>query len=66
MPAPKWLTLKLTDKEAATAKAWDFSKEYEAEVAGIIHPKAIRTGAESALEDLINEYIFDLKKRVKS
>ena len=66
MPAPKWLALKLTDKEAATAKALDFRKEYEAEVAGIIHPKAIRNGAESPIEDLINEYISDLKKRVKS
>ena len=61
MPAPKWLALKLTDKEAATAKALEFRKEYEAEVAGIIHPKAIRNGAESPIEDLINEYICDLK-----
>ena len=66
MPAPKWLALKLTDKEAATAKALEFRKEYESEVAGIIQPKAIRNGAKSPLKDLIKEYISDLKKRVKS
>ena len=66
MQSPRWLALKLTDKEAATAKALEFRKEYEAEVAGIIQPKAIRNGAESPIEDLINEYICDLKKRVKS
>jgi hypothetical protein len=65
MPSPRWLALKLKDKEAATAKALEFRKEYESEVAGIIQPKAIRDGAESRIEDLINEYICDLKKRVK-
>ena len=66
MPAPKWLALKLTDKEAATAKALEFRKEFEAEIAGIILPKKIREGSEAPLRDLIEDYISDLKKRVKS
>ena len=61
MQSPRWLALKLTDKEAATAKALEFRKEYEAEVTGIIQPKAIRNGAESRIEDLINGYICDSK-----
>jgi len=66
MPAPKWLALRLTDKEAATAKVLEFRKEYESEAAGIIQPKTIRAGAESPLKDLIEQFICDLKKRVKS
>ena len=58
--------LKISNKEAATAKALEFQKEFEAEAAGIILPKKIREGAEASLGDLIEDYVSDLKKRVKS
>ena len=34
----KWHALKISNKEAATAKALEFQKEFEAEAAGIILP----------------------------
>ncbi|MDC1005880.1 hypothetical protein OAQ34_09660 [Opitutales bacterium] len=39
MPSPRWFALKLTDKEAATAKALEFRKEYESKVAKITQPR---------------------------
>ena len=57
MPAPKWHALKISNKEAATAKALEFQKEFEAEAAGIILPKKIREGAEDSLGDLIEDYV---------
>lgn len=66
MASPKWFALKLSDKEAATAKAHEFRKEYEAEASGIILPKAIREAAKKPLRLLIDDYVQDLKKRVKT
>lgn|GEM_PF-1675385 len=42
-----WLALKLKDKEAATAKALEFRKEYESKVAKITQPKTVRNGVNS-------------------
>ena len=47
MPSPRWLALKLKDKEAATAKALEFRKEYESKVAKITQPKTVRNGVNS-------------------
>ena len=47
MPSPRWLALKFKDKEAATAKALEFRKEYESKVAKITQPKTVRNGVNS-------------------
>jgi len=66
MPTAKWKSLKLSDKEAATRKAEEFRREWEAENAGILLPKKIREGASKPLEDHLVDYVADLKKRGKS
>ncbi len=66
MVAPKWLALRVSDKEAALAKAREFKREYEAEAAGIMFPKPIREAAVAPLKVLIIDYVSDMRMRVKS
>ncbi len=63
MPAAKWKSLGVTNKEAAESKASVFRKEWEQEQAGIIAPRRVREAASKDLSDHLAAYEADMQVR---
>lgn len=63
MPCDKWVSLGVTDKAVAQAKAVQFIKDKERELAGIAPPKKIVAASSMPLAGLIAEYIEELRTR---
>ena len=63
IPCPKWVSLGVTDKSVAQAKAAQFIKDLEREIAGIAPPKKLVSAASLSISDLLTEYINELTTR---
>jgi hypothetical protein len=63
MPADRWKSLGVTDRQVAEKKAQEFRREKEGEAAGILEPKVIREAAMRPLAAHLEEYVADLEKR---
>ncbi len=63
MPADRWQSLGVTDKQVAEKKAHEFIREKEREATGILEPKLLRTAATKPLSAHLEDYISDLEKR---
>ena len=66
MPAHRYRSLGVTDKEVALEVAKEFKREFEAEKAGILLPKPLREAAHKALAEHLDEYLADLRSRGKT
>ena len=63
MPADRWKSLGVTDRQVAEKKAQEFRQEQEREAAGILEPKVIRNAASRPLPAHLEDYLGDLEKR---
>jgi hypothetical protein len=63
MPADRWKSLGVTDKQVADKKAQEFRQEHEREAAGILEPKVIRKAATRPFAAHLEDYPGDLEKR---
>jgi integrase len=63
MLSDKWVSLGVTDKGVAQAKAVQFIKDLERELAGIAPPKKLVAAASLPFSDLLREYVAELVTR---
>lgn len=63
MPRDKWVSLGVTDKTVATAKATEYVRDLERELAGIAAPKKEVEASAKPLPELIGEYRAELLTR---
>src|ERR1019366_8417584 len=66
MPADRWKSLGVSDKQVAEKKARDFIQEAEREAAGILEPRVIRDAAKKPLKEHLEAYVADLERRGRS
>jgi len=63
MPAAKWKSLGVSDKQAAQKLAQDFLAELQREQAGILEPRALREAARRPLKSLLEDFVADLEAK---